>query len=99
MSRSAALVEETVTMLEGRGWVVNGNTPSETVRIPTMRAPVFGGIGGELRTFGGRIRLAKGDRRVTVGPRTTCFYRMDGKHAVEFDNVKTRDGDAIFARS
>ena len=60
---------------------------------------MFGGIGGEVRTFGGRIRLAKGERRVTVGPRTTCFYRMDGRQAVEFDNVPTKDEDAIFARS
>lgn len=99
MSSKSPLVDEVVAMLKGRGWRVNGHTPSETVRIPTMRAPVFGGIGGEVRTFGGRIRLEKGDRRVTVGPRTTCFYRMDGRNAVEFDNVKTKDDDAIFARS
>lgn len=92
-------VQEIVAMLESRGWSVNGHTPSETVRIPTTRAPVFGGLGGEVRTFGGRIRLAKNDRRVTVGPRTTCFYRMDGKNACEFDNVPTKDSDAIFARS
>jgi len=98
---SQSRVETIIQMLQGRGWILDGETRAETVRVPTMRAPVsnHGKSGGELRTFGGRTRLAKDDRRVTVGARTTCFYRLKGKEPVDFDRVSTKDIESIFVRS
>ena len=69
-------VDEVVTMLFELGFSPAGETPLEHVRIPTMKAPVLGGMGGERRTLGGRARyvLPGTDLRVTVGPRTTNVY-------------------------
>jgi hypothetical protein len=79
-------VDEVVTALMELGFVPAGETSLEHVRIPTMRSPVLGGMGGERRTLGGRARytLPGTDLRVTVGPRTTNVYysRVGGK--VEF---------------
>jgi hypothetical protein len=63
------------------GWTLAGTTRQETVRIPTMKSPIFGHganpSGGELATFGGRqrFRLPSTDWFVSVGDRTVCFYR------------------------
>jgi hypothetical protein len=59
--------ERAIALLVAAGWVPAGQTQSETVRVPTSRSPVFGGIGGELHTFGGRPRFEKGHKRATVG--------------------------------
>jgi len=69
-------------------------TNIERVRIPTMKSPILGGIGGEARTFGGRQRYTKlgTDLRVTVGPRTVNVYRVIVPGKVEFlANYKTRE--------
>lgn len=84
-TKAALALAEVVNVLTLAGWVADGTTAAETVRVPTTDSPVFGGIGGELRTFGGRERFAKGERRVTVGKRTVFFYTpikgglVDGK--------------------
>lgn len=70
---------EVETLLTAHGFAADGFTDSQTVRIPTVRAPVFGGIGGELATFGGRKRFARNGLKVTVGKRTTYFYRVENK--------------------
>lgn len=91
-------IEIVVDVLLANGWTPAGHTESETVRIPTTRAPVYGGIGGEVRTFGGRARFAKGERRrVTVGARTTCFYEVVDKKAQGFVSLRTKDIDRIKA--
>lgn len=91
-----SLVETVIEILLANGWTRAGQTESETVRIPTMRAPVFGGIGGELRTFGGRARFARGERRrVTVGPRRICFYEVVNKKAQGFMSLPTKAIDQI----
>ena len=74
-----------LALLGEEGFVPDGDTRTETVRVPTMRSPVFGGSGGELHSFGGRQRLRKPgtDLCVTVGPRTTFLYRALGGGKVE----------------
>jgi hypothetical protein len=87
-------VDETIAVLLDLGFAPAGETRLEHVRIPTMRAPVFGGMGGERRTLGGRVRYALPgtDLRVTVGPRTTNVYFSRGGGKVEFVlNEKTKE--------
>ena len=61
------------------GWEQAGRTRAETVRVPTQRSPVYGGLGGEIRTFGGRrrLRLPGTSGCATVGLHTTCLYRQE----------------------
>lgn len=79
-------VNEIVTTLLDLGFATAGETAEQHVRIPTMRSPVFGGMGGERRTLGGRARYALPgtDLRVTVGPRTTNVYFSRGGGKIEF---------------
>ena len=87
-------VAEVVDALLQLGFAPAGETREEHVRIPTMRSPALGGMGGERRTLGGRARYALPgtDLRVTVGPRTTNVYFSRGGGKVEFVlNEKTKD--------
>lgn len=72
-------------LLQAAGYLPAGHTESETVRIPTMKAPVFGGLGGEVRAFGGRERFALPDspKRATVGKRTVCLYEVHITDVIE----------------
>ena len=94
-------VDEVVATLLDLGFTPAGETRVERVRIPTARAPVFGGSGGERRDLGGRARYALPgtDLRVTVGPRTTnVYFARSGK--VEFVlNESTRDLTASALRA
>lgn len=92
-------MNEVIAILKSLGWEPHGHTDSETVRVPTSRAPVFGGIGGELRTFGGRLRFSQPgtNRRCTVGPRKVCVYEVDGREATAFRTFRTSDLDGIRA--
>ena len=91
MTSRTANQQRAIQILLQNGWQEAGQTRSETVRVPTSRAPVFGGIGGELRTFGGRPRFEKGHRRATVGQRTVCFYEYKDKAAHNHQTVPTKD--------
>jgi len=87
-------VDEVVTTLLDLGFSPAGETAEQIVRIPTMRSPVYGGLGGERRTLGGRARYALpgADLRVTDGPRTNNVYFSRGGGKVEFVlNEKTKD--------
>jgi hypothetical protein len=69
-----------INALTQSGWVADGYTSCTTVRMPTRNSPLYGRSGGKLVSFGGRVRLKKGDRFVTVGQKTVCFYiNRDGK--------------------
>lgn len=59
-----------IELLRKDGWTDNGVT--QPVEYKTA-SPAYGS--GSLVKLGGRIRLQKGDWRVTVGKRTVCFYR------------------------
>lgn len=69
-------VDEAVLSLLELGFAPAGETVEQIVRIPTMRALVYAGLGGERRVIGGRARYALPgtDLRVTVGPRTVNVY-------------------------
>lgn len=79
------------------GFVADGATQQEQVRIPTARSPVYGGIGGELRTLGGRARFALPGTQVraTVGGRSVCLYLKGprGMKGVRFlgENLPAKD--------
>lgn len=75
MTKSQQHLANIVDALLAAGFVEDGETRSETVRVGTSASPVFGGSGGELRTFGGRARYRRGDVFVTVGPRTVFAWR------------------------
>ena len=79
-------VDETVVLLLELGFAPAGETAEQVVRIPTQKSPVYGGLGGERRTLGGRARYALPgtDLRVTVGPRTVNVYRSRGDSKAEF---------------
>lgn len=73
-------IDRIIKLLLMMGFTPDGQTKIEHVRILTQKVPVFGGIGGERATFGGRQRFIRGDQRCTVGKHTICFYRiMNGK--------------------
>ena len=97
---SQAAMQQVIAALEVSGYVPAGATHQEHVRIPTSAAPVFGGIGGELATFGGRLRytLPGTDRRATVGLRWTYLYRVEAHAVTEGQGYRTlRDVAEIVA--
>jgi|GEM_PF-3349033 len=47
--------------------------------------------------MGGRLRLRKGNRFVTVGARTTCFYQRAAGGPDGFQRIKTKDIAAVLA--
>jgi len=86
-------LEETILTLLELGFQLAGETAEQMVRIPTVRSPVYGGLGGERRTFGGRARytLPGTDLRATVGPRTTNLYFSRGGKTEFVLNAHTQD--------
>ncbi len=66
-----------IDALLAAGFLPDGHTRQELVRIPTRNSPVFGHSGGELAKLGGRQRFALPDTDVkcTVGKRTLALYR------------------------
>ena len=63
-------MKEVLELLLQNGWVEDGTTRLQSFRTAS---PAYGG--GSVVTLGGRIRLKREDWSVTVGKRTTCFYR------------------------
>lgn len=102
MTKSELAQAAAIEAVLAAGFVADGETRSETVRIPTERCPVLcrGKMGGEIATFGGRPRFALPgtNRRVTVGPRTVCFYRFEkGKDPTGFKSIDTKNLAAVVA--
>ena len=104
MRNSQSAIDTVTQVLQGAGFVPDGATPVETVRVPTAASPLFGKSGGVLATFGGRVRMAMPgtDIKVTVGARTTYLYRVqpsdDPRDRVRgIAHLDTRDVAAIAA--
>lgn len=86
-------VDQVVDVLVRAGFAQDGHTRQEHVRIPTTASPVFGGIGGERRTLGGRQRWVQSSTnlRATVGPRTVYVYTVVDGDTTTVAYLKTRD--------
>lgn len=83
-------LEAVIAILIQSGWESHGQTETQVYRVGTADCPVYRGIGGQVKNSGGRMRFRKGNRRCTVGARTTCFYRLDEqKRICESVNLKT----------
>jgi len=80
-SKSAMAMGQVVDVLLDAGFIPDGKTHEEIVRLPTLNNPPLGQSGGELAKFGGRRRFARPGTtiRATVGPRTTFLYRIGSK--------------------
>ena len=77
-ARGYAVMASALDTLLAAGFIPDGQTRQQQVRIPTRRSPVYGLSGGELATLGGRQRLALPGTcvKATVGPRTLALYRL-----------------------
>lgn len=85
-------MEIVISALLENGWAEDEKTFEEMVRIPTTGCPVYGKSGGELATFGGRLRFAKNERKCTVGKRTTYFYdKINPENCKAFSTTKDMD--------
>lgn len=95
--KAAARITAAAQILTAAGYVPAGETHQEAVRMGTSASPVYGGTGGEVRTFGGRARfeLPGTDRRATVGTQSVSLYRVLGRKAQGFRNVPTSDTEAL----
>ena len=89
-------MDNIIKWLLDNGWSADGQTITETVRIPTVRSPVFGGTGGELATFGGRQRFRKGSQFCTVGKRTVNFYELGPHGAVNMEQARTNNPESVY---
>ena len=97
--------EKAIELLEASGWREAGFTATQQVRIPTVRNPIYGGTGGEIRTFGGRAKFEKPGTpyRCTVGKQTVFFYKPLEKkpalrtqsHVEALDQSYTKDLEHI----
>lgn len=100
MTRGEQAQAAAIQAVIAAGFVPEGETRQETVRMESAANPIYGGIGGKLATFGGRPRfsLPGTNRRVTVGPRSVCFYNFEkGKEPTGFKSLDTKDTAAIVA--
>ena len=100
-AQSSSMVQ-VVSLLLQSGFREAGTTRVEQLRIPTTRSPVSGHgrnpPGGELTTFGGRLRFSRGKQRVTVGRFTTSFYTtLEDTSRQPFQNFVTQDAEGIKA--
>jgi hypothetical protein len=80
------------------GYAEDGHTRSETFRTGSAAAPIYGGIGGQISTSGGRMRFALpgSAARATVGKITIALYERsaEGK-PVNMRTLPTRDTVAL----
>jgi len=94
MNKSEQAMADVINALQFAGFVEDGATREEVVRVPTTNSPLFGKIGkngGALALFGGRMRFAKTGTNIkaTVGKRTTSIYRIEGSGPAGVRNIAT----------
>lgn len=90
--------EKVVAVLTANGFVPDGMTRSESVRIGSSDNPILGGSGGKVVFSGGRMRFHKPGSviKATVGKITTCFYEVDHGNLPGWSaNVRTRDLERV----
>lgn len=84
-------MKNVIDTLQSLGWEFDGYTMVNQFRISTANAPVYGGIGGKLVTTGGRLRLKRGNYRVTIGKKSTCFYARKDHPDGRMVTIPTKD--------
>lgn len=86
-----------IGLLTERGWLEDGKTDVETIRMGTSRVPIYGKTGGELRSFGGRLRMVLPGTafRATIGARTTNIYSVVEGEIDQFKGFYTKEFEAI----
>ncbi len=97
-SALATAMATAIDALLSAGFVPDGQTREEVVRIPTKSSPLFGRSGGELAKLGGRQRFALGTTNIkaTVGKRTVALYRVEGLAGVTgIASLDTSDIDRL----
>ena len=97
MPSTNEFTQAVIDLLLAAGFVPDGLTAEQTVRVPTKGSPLYGRSGGVLATFGGRARLTMPgtDFKATVGARTTYLYRAQGGNVRGIAHLSTRDIAAV----
>jgi len=95
--------EQIIQELLAIGWIEDGITRQEIVRIPTMDCPTScgGKAGGKLASFGGRIRMILPGtlRKVTIGSRTVNFYEVINNKLIGFTQFRANDLPGIITEA
>lgn len=98
MTKTEQAKRDAIEALLAVGFSHDGKTAQTTARVPTKASPLLGKAGGELRTFGGRLRfvLSGTNIRATVGDRTTSLYRIAAQGGVQsIAALDTKDIDGL----
>lgn len=87
------VLDQTLDLLTQAGFVPDGHTQQQTVRMATTASPVLGRSGGTLAQTGGRQRFAKPgtNLKATVGKQTTSLYRVIGQGTVKIQVIAAHD--------
>lgn len=80
MTRDRQAIAAVSDLLLVAGFVPDGQTRQEHVRIPTAKTPVFGhsAVCWRRLAVGNDSSRAGTTIKATVGPRTTALYRIEG---------------------
>jgi hypothetical protein len=82
------IIDEIIDLLKSEGFQDTGETTTRVDRtITTKSFP----LPGKISFSGGRLRLARGDQRVTIGKRTACFYRVVNSQVAEPKNQAVKE--------
>lgn len=97
MGKRAETLQAVFDLLQDCGWMPDGTTREETVRLPSSKNLIGndGKSGGELVTFGSRQRFRKFDWFCTAGPRTVNFYRRGSDGPIDFHQAKSSDLEGV----
>jgi len=84
-------MEAVLKLLRERGWAEDGATQSVSYKTASA---AYGG--GSVVQLDGRTRLQKGQWKVTVGKRTTCFYRRPANPEYVIGTGKSNLGRKVY---
>ncbi len=97
LTRSEQSMADAIDALYAAGFVSDGHTREEIVRIPTKNSPLLGRSGGELAKLGGRQRFAQANTslKATVGKRTVSVYRVNDQGLTGVTGIASFDTSDI----
>lgn len=87
-------IPEITRLCLNNGFEADGSTKTEPVKFITKDSYP---LAGAPAIFGGRLRLrdSKSNWKVTIGKRTTCFYRVEKHRSGNFKNFPTKNIDEV----